>query len=154
MIVIDGVAGLRARAGTELGVADWYTVTQDEIDAFARATGDFEWIHVDVERAASGAYGGTIAHGLFTLSLGPRFSYELYKIQNISHMVNYGYARVRFPAPLPVGSRVRMRSTLADVKDVAGAVQCTFSQTFECEGVEKPVCVADNLTWAFDIESA
>jgi acyl dehydratase len=143
MLRIDGVAGLRRLAGEELGVSTWHEVTQEQIDAFAQATGDHEWMHVDVARAASSPFGSTIAHGLLTLSLGPRFNYEIFEIADIDVGLNYGYSRVRFPAPLPVGSRVRMRARLAAVEDVAGGVQITVAQTFEREGSEKPVCVAE-----------
>jgi acyl dehydratase len=143
MLRIDGVAGLRRLAGEELGVSTWHEVTQEQIDAFAQATGDHEWMHVDVARAASSPFGSTIAHGLLTLSLGPRFNYEIFEIADIDLGLNYGYSRVRFPAPLPVGSRVRMRARLAAVEDVAGGVQITVAQTFEREGSEKPVCVAE-----------
>jgi len=143
MLTITGIDDLKARVGDELGVTDWHDVTQDAIDAFARATGDDQWIHVDVERAAQTAWGGTIAHGLYTLSLGPKFSYELFSFEGFGFGLNYGYNRVRFPAPLPVGSRVRMRALLAAVEEVPGGVQLTVTQTFEREGSEKPVCVAD-----------
>jgi acyl dehydratase len=143
MLRIDGIAGLRRLAGEELGVSSWHEVTQEQIDAFAEVTGDHEWIHVDAERAASSPFGSTIAHGLLTLSLGPRFNYEIFEIADIDLGLNYGYSRVRFPAPLPVGSRVRMRARLASVEDVPGGVQITVAQSFEREDAEKPVCVAE-----------
>jgi acyl dehydratase len=143
MLRIDGIAGLRRIAGEELGVSSWHEVTQEQIDAFAEVTGDHEWIHVDPERAASSPFGSTIAHGLLTLSLGPRFNYEIFEIVNIDLGLNYGYSRGRFPAPLPVGSRVRMRARLAAVEDVPAGVQITVAQSFERDGAEKPVCVAE-----------
>jgi acyl dehydratase len=143
MLRIDGIAGLRGLAGEELGTSAWHEVTQEQIDAFAHVTGDHEWIHVDVARAAGSPFGSTIAHGLLTLSLGPRFNYEIFEIANIDLGLNYGYSRVRFPAPLPAGSRVRMRARLAAVEHVPGGVQITVEQTFEREGAEKPVCVAE-----------
>ena len=146
---ITGIDDLNAHVGHELGVSDWYEVTQETIDRFAQVTEDFQWIHVDVERAAQTPFGGTIAHGLFTLSLGPKFSYEIVDVQGFAFGVNYGYGRVRFPAPLPVGSRVRMRATLTSVEEVPGGVQFTVTQTFEREGGEKPVCVAEALARAF-----
>jgi acyl dehydratase len=145
MVTIDGIAGLRRRAGEELGVSPWHEITQQEIDAFAQLTGDHQWIHVDAARAASSPFGSTIAHGLLTLSLGPRFSQQIYEIVNIDFGLNYGYGRVRFPAPLPVGSRVRMRARLESVEDVPGGVQITIGQAFERDGLEKPVCVAEIL---------
>ena len=144
-LVLDGVEELRSRVGEELGVSAWHEVTQHEIDAFAQVTGDDYWIHVDPDRARSTPFGSTIAHGLLTLSLGPRFSYEIYEVTGVAFGVNYGYGRVRFPAPLPVGSRVRMRATLTAVDEVSGGVQVTVTQTFEREGSEKPVCVAEAL---------
>jgi acyl dehydratase len=145
MVTIDGIAGLRRRAGEELGVSPWHEITQQEIDAFAQLTGDHQWIHVDAARAASSPFGSTIAHGLLTLSLGPRFSQQIYEIVNVDFGLNYGYGRVRFPAPLPVGSRVRMRARLESVEDVPGGVQITIGQAFERDGLDKPVCVAEIL---------
>ncbi len=145
MRTINGIDELRGMVGQELGVSDWHEVTQERIDAFADATEDRQWIHVDPERAAETPFGGTIAHGLYTLSLGPKFGYAMFTIEGIAFGLNYGYERVRFPAPLPVGSRVRMRATLAEVTDVAGGVQFRVTQTFEREGGDKPVCVAESL---------
>jgi acyl dehydratase len=145
MLTISGIDELRAKVGEELGVSEWHEVTQDEIDAFADATGDHQWIHVEPERAAQTPFGSTIAHGLYTLSLGPRFTFALFTIEGFAFGLNYGYDKVRFPAPLPVDSRVRMRATLAKVEDVPGGVQLTVRQTFEREGEEKPVCVADSV---------
>lgn len=149
MLTISGVDDLKAKVGEELGVSDWHDVTQERIDAFADATGDHQWIHVDAERAKDTPFGGTIAHGLYTLSLGPRFGYELFTIENVAFALNYGYGKVRFPAPVPVGSKLRMRATLTAVDDVAGGVQFTVTQTFEVEGGEKPVCVAESLARAY-----
>ena len=145
MLTITGIDELKAKVGEELGVSEWHEVTQEEIDAFADATGDHQWIHVDPERAAQSPFGSTIAHGLYTLGLGPRFTYEAYAVEGFAFGVNYGYERVRFPAPLPVDSRVRMRATLAHVEDIPGGAQITIVQTFEREGVDKPVCVAESL---------
>ncbi|MCU0258125.1 MAG: MaoC family dehydratase, partial [Solirubrobacteraceae bacterium] len=139
---ITGPDEVKAHVGQEIGVSEWYEVTQEEIDAFAEVTGDHQWIHTDPERAAQTPFGGTIAHGLYTLSLGPRFSYEVMDMQGFAFGVNYGYGKVRFPAPLPVGSKVRMRAELTNVDDVPGGIQITVTQTFEREGEEKPVCVA------------
>jgi acyl dehydratase len=145
MTTITGLDELRAAMGTELGVTDWHDVTQAEVDAFADATGDHQWIHVDPERAAQSPLGGTIAHGLFTLSLAPAMTSKLLSFEGFAFALNYGYNRVRFPAPLPVGSRVRMRATLAGVEDIPGGAQITIVQTFEREGGDKPVCVAESL---------
>jgi acyl dehydratase len=145
MLTITGIDELKAKIGEELGVSDWHEVTQDEIDAFAEATGDHQWIHVDPERAAQTPFGGTIAHGLLTLSLGPRFTYQAYSLEGFAFGLNYGYDRVRFPAPLVVNSRVRMRATLTSVDDVPGGIQMKVTQTFEVDGGEKPVCVAEQL---------
>lgn len=149
MLTLNGIDDIKARAGQELGVSDWLEVTQEAIDTFADATGDHQFIHVDVEKAKQTPFGGTIAHGYFTLSLAPRFSYELYTIENVAFALNYGANKVRFPAPLKVGSKVRMRAVLTDVEDVPGGVQLTTTCTFETEGGEKPVCVAETLTRVF-----
>ncbi len=145
MLTINGLDELKTKVGQELGVSDWQAVRQADIDGFAGATGDDQWIHVDPERAKETPFGSTIAHGLYTLSLGPKLSYAMFTVEGIAFGVNYGYQKVRFPAPLPVDSRVRMRATLSSVDDVAGGVQITVTQTFEREGEEKPVCVAESL---------
>ena len=145
MLTISGLDELRAKVGEELGVSDWHEVTQDAINAFADATGDHQWIHVDPERAAQTPWGSTIAHGLYTLSLGPQFTFAMFTIEGFAFGLNYGYNKVRFPAPLPVNSRVRMRATLSSVDDVPGGVQLTVTQAFEREGEEKPVCVAESV---------
>jgi acyl dehydratase len=147
--VINGLDGLKEKVGQELGVSDWFDVTQEGVDAFADATGDHQWIHVDPERAKETPFGGTIAHGLYTLSLGPQFSYAMFTIEGVAFGLNYGYNKVRFPAPLPVGSRVRMRATLTSVEDVPGGLQFVVTQTFEREGGDKPVCVAESVARVF-----
>lgn len=141
----QSTSDLRALVGTVLGPTDWYTVDQSKVDAFAEATEDRQWIHVDPERAASSPLGGTIVHGLFTLGLGPHFVEELISFDGFAHSLNYGYGKVRFPAPFPVGSRVRVRLSIDAVADVRDGVQLTSTQTFELEGAEKPVCVAESL---------
>jgi acyl dehydratase len=145
MLTINGIEDLKGRVGQELGVSEWKEITQDVIDAFAEATGDDQFIHVDPEKAAQTPFGGTIAHGLLTLSLGPKFSYDMYTVENIAFGINYGYDRVRFPAPVPVNAKLRMRAELTSIDDVAGGVQLKITQTFEVEGGEKPVCVAEQL---------
>jgi acyl dehydratase len=149
MLTINGLDELKARAGDDVGVSDWHDVTQEEVDAFADATGDHQWIHVDPERAKDTPFGGTIAHGYYTLSLASRFIEELLRVDGVAFMVNYGLDKVRFPAPLPVGERVRMRLRLAAVDEVEGGVQLTSELTFESEGGDKPVCVAQSLSRAY-----
>ncbi|HWI73780.1 MAG TPA: MaoC family dehydratase [Baekduia sp.] len=144
--VINGLDDLKAKVGQELGVSDWLEVTQEAIDAFADATGDHQWIHVDPERAKETPFGGTIAHGLYTLSLGPQFTYALFEVQGVAFGLNYGYNKIRYPAPLPVGSRVRMRATLTAADEIPGGMQMTVTQTFEREGGDKPVCVAESVS--------
>ena len=146
---LTGPDEVKAAVGQELGVSDWYEVTQETINEFAQVTGDHQWIHTDPEQAAQTPFGGTIAHGLFTLSLGPKFSYEVMDMQGFAFGVNYGYGKVRFPAPVPVGKRLRMRAALTNVDDVPGGIQITVTQTFEVEGGEKPVCVAESLARLF-----
>jgi acyl dehydratase len=146
MLTISGIDELKAKVGEELGVSEWHEVTQEAIDAFADATGDHQWIHVDPERAAQTPWGGTIAHGLYTLSIGPRLTFAMVTIEGFAFGLNYGYNKVRFPAPLPVGTRLRMRATLSSVDDVPGGVQLTITQTFEREGGDKPVCVAEAVS--------
>ncbi|MEZ0110420.1 acyl dehydratase [Catenulispora sp. EB89] len=136
---------LQELIGKEIGPTDWYLVSQERIDAFAAATGDDQWIHVDPVRAAASPLGTTIAHGLFSLALGPAFSYRLLSFEGFAHGLNYGYDKVRFPAPLPSGTRVRMRMTLQAADRVPGGIQVRSLQVFEAEGVEKPVAVAEAL---------
>ncbi len=146
MLTLNGLEEVKAYVGKELGVSDWLEVTQENIDQFAEVTGDDQWIHVDRERAKASPFGGTIAHGYYTLSLAPRFSYDLFKFEGFAFGVNYGLNRVRFPAPMPVGGRVRMRAKLLSVEEVPGGAQLTSELTFEREGGEKPVCVAESLS--------
>jgi acyl dehydratase len=146
MLTLNGLDEVKAHVGQELGVSDWHLVTQALIDDFAGVTGDDQWIHVDVERAKQSPFGGTIAHGYYTLSLAPRFSYDMFKFEGFAFGVNYGLNRVRFPAPMPVGERVRMRAKLAALEEIQGGAQLTTELTFEREGGEKPVCVAESLS--------
>ncbi|MBA2474820.1 MAG: MaoC family dehydratase [Actinobacteria bacterium] len=142
-MIVDGLDGARALAGRELGPSAWLEVTQARVDAFAECTDDHQWIHVDPERAAAGPFGATIAHGLLTLSLVVRFWEELVEVQGVRLVVNYGLNRVRFPAPVPVGARIRGRFTVVDVVEVAGGVQATSTALVELEGGEKPACAAE-----------
>jgi acyl dehydratase len=146
MLTLNGLDEVRAWVGRELGISEWHRVTQEDIDAFADVTGDHQWIHVDPERAAATPFGGTIAHGYYTLSLAPRFIYAMYTLEGFAFGLNYGLNKVRFPAPLPVGDRVRMRASLLSVDDVSGGAQITVQLTFEREGGDKPVCVAETLS--------
>jgi acyl dehydratase len=150
MLTITGVEGLRARAGQELGVSAWHEVTQDRINAFAKATDDYARIHIDPERAKETPFGVTIAHGLYTLSLGPKFLYEIFAMEDIPLALNYGFDRVRFVSPLPVGSRVRMRAALTTVDEGDGHVTARIAQTFEREGQERPVCVAESVVLYYE----
>jgi acyl dehydratase len=145
-VVFNGIDDLKSRVGEEIGVSDWREITQAEVDAFAEVTGDDQWIHVDPDRAKDTPFGGTIVHGFFTVALAPRFSYDLWTIENIAFALNYGLNKVRFPAPFPVGSRVRMRVTIQSVDDIPGGAQLTVVNTFEIEGGEKPVCVAEQVS--------
>ena len=136
---------LHNHVGERLGASAWHEVTQEQVSMFADATGDHQWIHLDQERAAAGPFGGTIAHGFLTLSLAPMLVHEVFEVADAGVTINYGLNRVRFPAPLPVGSRVRADVTCAAVDEVPGGLQATFTVTFEREGGGKPVCVADLL---------
>jgi acyl dehydratase len=149
MLTLTGIDEVKEHVGEELGVSDWHEVTQEEIDSFADVTGDHQWIHVDPERAKETPFGGTIAHGYYTLSLAPMFSYGLFTFEGFAFAMNYGLNRVRFPAPMPVGDKVRMRAKLTSVDDVQGGVQITTELTFEREGGDKPVCVAETLVRAY-----
>lgn len=139
------IADLEALVGKVIGPTDWHEVTQESVDAFAEVTGDHQWIHVDPERAAQSDLGTTIAHGLYSLSLGPAFSYSLISFEAFAHSLNYGYEKVRFPAPLPIGSRVRMTTEVISIDHVPGGVQLRARQVFEREGSDKPVAVAESL---------
>lgn len=137
---------LRAAVGEQLGYSDWVEIEQKRIDLFAEATGDHQWIHVDPEKAATGPFGTTIAHGYLTLSLLPLFGPQLIKVEGVKMGVNYGTNKVRFPAPVPVGSRLRATAQITGVEDVAGGVQVAVAFTVEREGGDKPVCVAESVS--------
>lgn len=139
----EAVAGLLALVGTERGPSSWYAMTQDRVDSFADVTEDPQWIHVDRERAAAGPFGGTIAHGYLTLSLLAHWIYELFPAPPGLTSINYGLNRVRFPAPVPVGGRLRMSARLEGVREVPGGVEVVLSCRVEREGGSKPVCVAE-----------
>jgi acyl dehydratase len=137
---------LAAAVGTELGTSDWHTVTQQQVDLFAEATGDHQWIHVDPERAKAGPFGGPIAHGFLTLSLIPLLAKECYSVEGIRMAVNYGSNKVRFPSPVPVGTAVRGSAELVSLEDVAGGKQAVVRFTVSSEGSKKPHCVAETVT--------
>ena len=134
-------------AGMELGATDWVVVDQDRIDRFADVTGDMEWIHVDLERAAAGPFGGAIAHGLLTLSLIPMLREEIFQIDTPGARLNYGFNRVRFPAPVPVDSRVRATARVLSVERVGTSVRMITEFVIEIEGADKPACVAEMVTF-------
>jgi acyl dehydratase len=143
MLTMTRVDELTERAGTELGASDWVAVTQEAVDAFAAATGDHQWIHTDPERAADSPFGGTIAHGYYTLALAPRLLADVLPLDGFAIAVNYGLDRLRFPAPLPTGEQVRMRVRLDAVEPVPGGAALSVTLTFERAGGGKPVCVAN-----------
>jgi acyl dehydratase len=145
MRTITGLDELKAAEGQQLGTSEWHEVTQKDIDAFADVTGDHQWIHVDPARARETPFGGTIAHGYYTLSLAPRLSEQILRLDGFAFAINYGLNKVRFPAPLPVGSKVRLSAKLANLEDVPGGAQITMELTFEREGGDKPVCVAETV---------
>jgi acyl dehydratase len=136
---------LRGYVGHRLGASPWHEVTQEQVNMFADATGDRQWIHVDPQRAAAGPFGGPVAHGFLTLSLAPLLVAEVLEVADASVTINYGLNKVRFPAPLPVGGRIRADVSCIAVDDVPGGQQATYAVTFEREGGTKPVCVAELL---------
>ncbi|MEX3650037.1 dehydratase [Mycobacterium vulneris] len=145
MKVFSGLDEFVAAQGSELGPTEWMEITQERVNLFADATDDHQWIHVDPEKAASGPFGGTIAHGLLTLSLLPHFTHQLYRVDNVKLAVNYGYNKVRFITPVRVGAKVRARAAITDVAQLDGAVQATMTVTVEIEGSEKPAAVAESI---------
>jgi acyl dehydratase len=146
MRTFTSAAELQAAEGQELGTSDWLTITQEAVNQFAEATCDHQWIHVDPERAAKGPFGTTIAHGFMTLSLLPVLTHQIFAVEGIKLAINYGLNKVRFPSPVPVGSKVRATGTLKKVEDLGnGALQLTLSVTFEIEGSDKPACVAESI---------
>ncbi|HLU41394.1 MAG TPA: MaoC family dehydratase [Microthrixaceae bacterium] len=141
---IQGIAGLKALEGQHLGYSDWLDITQERVNTFADATGDHQWIHVDPERAKDGPFGGTIAHGYLTLSLGPVLMPSILTVSGVKMGVNYGADKVRFISPVKVGSRLRLGAELTRIEELPGnGAQVYMTFTFEVEGSEKPACVAD-----------
>jgi acyl dehydratase len=144
--VFKDLSEFTAAEGSELGPTDWLEISQDRVNLFADATDDHQWIHVDPEKAADGPYGGTIAHGLLTLSLMPHFSHHLYRVDNIAMALNYGYNKVRFITPVKVGAKIRARAEITKVEEVkGGAVQATVTTTVEIDGSEKPAAVVESI---------
>jgi acyl dehydratase len=142
-ITVDGIEGVRSLAGTDLGRTDWAEIVQEQVNLFAEATGDHQWIHVDPERARrESPFGGPIAHGFLTLSLTPMFLPQLMNFTGFSMGVNYGLEKVRFPAPVPVGARLRAGAVVDEVTEIPDGVQLQVTLTFEVEGSPKPACVA------------
>jgi acyl dehydratase len=135
-----------AAKGEDLGESSWHEITQEQVNAFADATGDHQWIHVDVERAAAGPFGGTIAHGYLTVSLLPIFMTEIFRVQNLTMGINYGLDRLRFPAPVPVGSKIRASATLTDIKQTHLGSLAHIRIKVEIEGQSKAACIADTLS--------
>ncbi|OBK27919.1 dehydratase [Mycobacterium asiaticum] len=145
-----GVAGFEAHVGEHLGYSDWRQVTQQEIDLFAEATGDHQWIHVDPEKAATGPYGRTIAHGYLTLSLVPILVQQIYRVTGLAMQVNYGSDKLRFPAPVPVESRIRAGAELIKVERTDKGGRATVRVTVEVEGSQRPACVVDTIAAMVD----
>jgi acyl dehydratase len=145
MRVFNGVADLEKAVGTHLGHSEWHTVDQEQIDAFAAATGDHQWIHVDPAKAAEGPFGSTVAHGFLTLSLLPILTWQVYKVEGVKMIVNYGADKLRFPSPVPVGSRVRAGVELNAVTPITLGYQVALRVTIERDSGDKPACVADML---------
>lgn len=141
--MINGIEELKTLIGEHLGWSDYTVVTQEQIQQFADATGDQQWIHVDVDRAKDGPFGTPIAHGYLTLSLGPLLSPQVYSLSGFSMGVNYGAGKVRFPSPVPVGSNLRLGVTLLAVDEIQGGARITMEFLFEVEGAAKPACVAE-----------
>ena len=146
-VVLNGVDEVRASVGRHFGYSDWLEITQDRVNLFAEATGDFQWIHVDVERAKNESpYGGPIAHGYLTMSLSNMLVPKVVRMDGFQMGINYGVDRARFPAAVPVGARIRAGVEMLEVTDVPGGVQSRVQITMEVEGSEKPACVIESLS--------
>ncbi|MDZ4266606.1 MAG: MaoC family dehydratase [Mycobacterium sp.] len=141
----NDLAEFVAAEGTQLGPTEWLEITQDRVNLFADATDDHQWIHVDPARAADGPFGGAIAHGLLTLSLIPHFTHQLYSVDNVKMAINYGYNKVRFITPVPVGAKLRARAEISSVTQLDSGVQATLSTTVEIQGSDKPAAVAESI---------
>ncbi|OWQ96503.1 MaoC family dehydratase [Sphingopyxis witflariensis] len=147
--IYDNPRDLIGQEGTALGPTDWLTIDQERVDGFAKVTGDHQWIHVDVERAKAGPFGGTIAHGYLTMSLVNFFLPDLVEVRGFAHAVNVGADRLRFLAPVPVGARIRAGGEIVAVEEVKGAIQSIVRVTIEIEGQDKPACVVDTISRYF-----
>ncbi|GAB2754468.1 MaoC family dehydratase [Nocardioides pakistanensis] len=145
MRVFKSLDEVAAAAGEELGTSDWTEITQERVDAFADATGDHQWIHVDVERAKQGPFGGTIAHGYLTLSMVPFFGAQIFSLETPGAKLNYGVNKVRFPNPVKVGARVRATASFGEVTDLPAGKQVLIRYVVEIEGEDKPACVAETV---------
>ncbi len=144
--VIKGLDEMKSMKGKELGVSEWHEVTQEEINTFAKATHDHQWIHIDPERCKKESpWGQTIAHGYYTLSLAPYLLSQILAVEGVQMGINYGINKLRFPSPVKVGKKVRAKADLVNVEDVANGLQSTIKLTFEVEGESKPSCVAEVL---------
>lgn len=146
--VIYGLEGLRAAEGTDLGVSRWVAIDQDLVNSFAGVTNDQQWIHVDPQRAKDGPFGSTVAHGFLTLGLATSLLWDVSVVSGVDVIINYGVNKVRFPAPVKVGSRLRMHVSLAEVKEIKGGVETVYHLVYESEGTTKPPCVAD-MVWRY-----
>ena len=147
MRVIESLLQLKELIGQEVSVSNWVEITQERVNQFAEATGDLQWIHIDVEKSRKESpFGGTVAHGFLTLSLLPMLMADAVSMPDVKMGVNYGLNKVRFPAPVPVGSRLRARMSLQAVEDIPGGAQMTWVVTIEREGSDKPVCVAESIS--------
>ncbi|WP_428655231.1 MaoC family dehydratase [Runella sp.] len=152
MLTFDNLAAFRAHVGQPLGTSEWVTITQEMVNDFAKATGDHQWIHVNIEMAAKfSPFKTTIAHGFLTLSFAPKFMYEMYQVKSVKMGLNYGTNKVRFTSPVPTGSRVRMIATLKEVEDQQpNGIKSVVDAVFELEGSAKPACVAELITLMFE----
>ncbi|MER7282652.1 MaoC family dehydratase [Dactylosporangium sp. NPDC000244] len=146
MRIFEGIEELEQAVGSHLGYSEWHTITQEQIDLFAEATGDHQWIHVDQEKAAQGPFGATIAHGYLTVSLVPMLVWQVYRIEGLTMGINYGANKLRFPSPVTVGSRVRAGVELLSVTPGGGGYQAVARVTIEREDGDKPACVVETVT--------
>lgn len=146
MKTFNGIDELEQAVGNHLGYSEWHTITQEDVNQFAEATGDHQWIHVDPEKAAKGPFGGTIVHGFLTLSLVPMLVWEIFEVTGVKMGINYGVNKVRFPSPVPVGSKLRAGAELVSVTDGSSGAQAVVKVTIEREGGDKPACIAETVT--------
>ncbi|MEU4834031.1 MaoC family dehydratase [Streptosporangium sp. NPDC023615] len=154
MRIFANITEIKAAVGEHLGHTDWHEVTQEQVNLFADATHDHQWIHVDVEKAAQGPFGATIAHGYLSLSLLPFFMSQLFRVNGLAMGINYGLNKVRFPSPIPVGSRIRAGAELIDLKGTPSGYLSNMRMTVEIEGRDKPACVAETLSLYIPAETS